>query len=93
MRDKLIRLQKLYIEQFYRLQYHMKEYRRTYLKQVKEEKEAGLMAIHSQPKEGAGQLDKYNQLKVLAHYHAPAGKEAMKAHKLRYEDAFMEDFI
>lgn len=87
MRDKLIRLQKLYIEQFYRLQYHLKEYRRTYLRQVKEEKDAGLMAIHTQPRDGAGQQDKYNQLKELSHYHAPAGREAMKANKLRKKRA------
>jgi len=87
MRDKLIRLQKLYIEQFYRLQYHLKEYRRTYLRQIKEEKEAGLMAIHSQPRDGAGQQDKYNQLKELSHYHAPAGREAIKANKLRKKRA------
>ena len=34
MRDKLIRLQKLYIEQFGRLQHKLRESRRTYLAQV-----------------------------------------------------------
>ena len=34
MRDKLIRLQKLYIEQFGRLQHKLRESRRNYLVQV-----------------------------------------------------------
>jgi len=87
MRDKLIRLQKLYIEQFHRLQYHMKEHRRTYLHQIKEEKEAGIMSISNQPKEAPGELNKFNQLRALAHYHAPAGREALLAYKLREKRA------
>ena len=40
MRDKLIRLQSLYIDQFKRLQHVMKEKRRKYLQTNKQEKEA-----------------------------------------------------
>jgi KAT8 regulatory NSL complex subunit 2 len=39
MRDKLIRLQSLYIDQFKRLQHIMKEKRRKYLHTHKQEKE------------------------------------------------------
>ena len=49
MRDKLIRLQKLYIEQFGRLGHLLRESRRIYLAQVKEEREAGLMNMSKQP--------------------------------------------
>jgi len=38
-RDKLIRLQSLYIEQFRRLQHVLKERRRRYLHALKREKE------------------------------------------------------
>jgi hypothetical protein len=40
MRDKLIRLQSLYIDQFKRLQHVMKEKRRKYLQTTKQEREA-----------------------------------------------------
>ena len=46
MRDKLIRLQKLYIEQFSRLQYLLKEERREYRINVRKEKEENFMSIH-----------------------------------------------
>ena len=39
-RDKLIRLQSLYIDQFKRLQHLMKEKRRRYLHHVKQERDA-----------------------------------------------------
>lgn len=79
MRDKLIRLQKLYIEQFGRLGHQLKEGRRAYLAQVREEREAGLMNISIQPRESAY----YSKLKALTHYHAPAGREALLAVRLR----------
>ena len=79
MRDKLIRLQKLYIEQFGRLGHLLRESRRTYLSQVREEKEAGLMNISSQP----GDALMLTKLKALTHYHSPAGREALLAARLR----------
>ena len=69
MRDKLIRLQKLYIEQFGRLQHKLRESRRGYLSQAREEREAGMMNINCQPRDAA----QYSRLKALTHYHAPAG--------------------
>jgi len=47
MKDKLIRLQSLYIEQFKRLQHVMKERRRKYLHTVGQEKESyGICYYH-----------------------------------------------
>ena len=98
MRDKLIRLQKLYIEQFGRLQHKLRESRRNYLVQVsncpnynndilnrkaREEREAGMMTISSQPREEAS----YSRLKALTHYHAPAGREALLAARHREKRA------
>jgi len=79
MRDKLIRLQKLYIEQFGRLSHQLREGRRKYLCQVREEMEVGMMNISSQPKDST----QYSKLKALTHYHAPAGREALLAVRLR----------
>jgi len=79
MRDKLIRLQKLYIEQFGRLGHQLREGRRAYLAQVREEREAGLMNISKQPGEPA----QFARLKALTHYHSPAGREALLAGRLR----------
>ena len=79
MRDKLIRLQKLYIEQFGRLGHLLRESRRTYLAQVREEREAGLMNMSQQP----GDPQTFSKLKALTHYHSPAGREALLAARLR----------
>lgn len=79
MRDKLIRLQKLYIEQFGRLGHLLRESRRTYLAQVREEREAGLMNMSQQP----GDPQTFSKLKALTHYHSPAGREALLATRLR----------
>ena len=79
MRDKLIRLQKLYIEQFGRLGHLLRESRRTYLAQVKEEREAGLMNMSQQP----GDPQTFSKLKALTHYHCPAGREALLAARHR----------
>jgi len=79
MRDKLIRLQKLYIEQFGRLGHLLRESRRTYLAQVKDEREAGLMNMSQQP----GDQQTFSKLKALTHYHCPAGREALLAARLR----------
>ena len=48
MREKLIRLQKLYIDQFQRLRYLLREEGRKYKHSVLAEKEAELSSIHSQ---------------------------------------------
>ena len=73
MRDKLIRLQKLYIDQFQRLQYLLKEERRQYRNSLRKEHEADLMSIQRQPKETIDDKIAYEQLKALNHYNKPAG--------------------
>lgn len=75
MRDKLIRLQSLYIDQFKRLQHIMKEKRRKYLHTHKQEKESlGSLSVY---KEGPETRDKYTKLKALKRYHKRHGKEAL----------------
>jgi len=82
MRDKLIRLQKLYIDQFQRLQYLLKEERRQYRNSLRKEHEADLMSIQRQPKETIDDKIAYEQLKALNHYNKPAGMEAFLHAKL-----------
>ena len=77
MRDKLIRLQKLYIDQFQRLQYLLKEERREYCHELRKEKEQMLMPIHMQPRETPSEQAAFEEFKSLAHYHLPHGVEAV----------------
>lgn len=73
-RDKLIRLQSLYIDQFKRLQHVLKEKRRKYLREVKVEKEM-LPSIHSIPRTTTEDVDRYEKLKALVRYHKLHGIE------------------
>ncbi|XP_012139845.1 KAT8 regulatory NSL complex subunit dim gamma-tubulin 1 isoform X1 [Megachile rotundata] len=75
-REKLIRLQSLYIDQFRRLQYILKEKRRKYLHALKKEKET-LCSIHDQPKETVKEKKVYEKLKALNRYHRRSGVEAI----------------
>lgn len=75
-REKLIRLQSLYIDQFRRLQYVLKEKRRKYLLALKKEKET-LCSIHSQKRETAKEKKLYEKLKALNRYHRRSGVEAI----------------
>ncbi|XP_044000895.1 KAT8 regulatory NSL complex subunit 2 isoform X2 [Aphidius gifuensis] len=75
-REKLIKLQTLYIEQFRRLQYTLREKRRKYLQAIKKEKET-YCSIHDQPKESAKEKKVYNKLKALHRYHRRNGIEAI----------------
>ncbi|XP_011342977.1 KAT8 regulatory NSL complex subunit 2 isoform X2 [Ooceraea biroi] len=75
-REKLIRLQSLYIEQFRRLQYLLREKRRKYLLTLKKEKET-LCSIHNQTKESAKEKKLYEKLKALNRYHRRSGVEAI----------------
>jgi len=79
MKDKLVKLQKLYIDQFQRIVHKMRESRRVYLAQLKAEKEAGLTNIFNQPKEP----HEYERLKAMSHYYSPAGREALLAERHR----------
>ncbi|KAK3105638.1 hypothetical protein FSP39_002442 [Pinctada imbricata] len=75
MRDKLIRLQSLYIDQFKRLQHIMKEKRRKYLHTHKQEREAlgSIKYYKNQPES----REEYFKLKALKRYHKRHGKEAL----------------
>lgn len=75
-REKLIKLQSLYIDQFRRLQYVLREKRRKYLHALKKEKES-LCSIHDQPKETAKEKKIYEKLKALNRYHRRSGVEAI----------------
>ncbi|XP_023246235.1 KAT8 regulatory NSL complex subunit 2 isoform X2 [Copidosoma floridanum] len=75
-REKLMRLQTLYIDQFKRLQYTLREKRRKYLHNLKKEKET-LCSIHDQPKTTAKEKKIYEKLKALNSYHRRSGVEAI----------------
>lgn len=77
MREKLIRLQKLYIDQFQRLQYLLREERRQYRHSLRKEKEEQFMSIHMQPKDTPAEQTAYEQIKSLGHYNRPQGVEAV----------------
>ncbi len=82
MRDKLIRLQKLYIEQFQRLQYLLREERRQYCFSSRREREEAYMSIHAQPKETPEESAAYEEIRALNHYNKPHGAEALLYHRL-----------
>ena len=101
MRDKLIRLQKLYIEQFGRLQHKLRESRRTYLAQVaissgQTSPLLNFESLKAREEREAGMMTisaqpreeaPYSRLKALTHYHAPAGREALLAARHREKRA------
>ncbi|XP_011301585.1 KAT8 regulatory NSL complex subunit 2 [Fopius arisanus] len=75
-REKLIKLQSLYIDQFKRLQYMLREKRRKYLHAIKTEKET-LCSIYNQPKDTPKEKKIYDKLKALNGYHRKSGVEAI----------------
>lgn len=75
-KEKMQRLQSLYIDQFQRLQYVLREKRRQYLQDIKKEKET-LSSIHDQPKDSPKERKLYNNLKAMNHYHRRYGVEAL----------------
>lgn len=82
MRDKLIRLQKSYIDQFQRLQYLLREERRQYKHHARKEKET-MMSIHQQPKDSPSEKAAYEMIKSLNHYNKPQGKDAVFASSVK----------
>lgn len=75
-KEKMQRLQALYIEQFHRLQYVLREKKRQYLQEFKKEKET-YSSIHDQPKDSPRERKLYNNLKAMNHYHRRHGAEAL----------------
>lgn len=74
-RDKLIRLQSLYIDQFKRLQHVLKEKRRKYLHNSATERET-YGSIHD-GRDDPEQKDKYDELMSMKRYHKRHGTEAL----------------
>ncbi|BFZ22555.1 hypothetical protein BsWGS_25593 [Bradybaena similaris] len=75
LRDKLIKLQALYIDQFKRLKHVLLTKRRQYLTAYKAEKETlGSIKLY---KNDPLQKDKYKKLLAMKHYHRKYGKEAL----------------
>lgn len=91
LRDKLIRLQSLYIEQYRRLQQVFRERRRVYIHSLRKEKES-LMSIHRQPRWDAREQKLYEKLKALNRYHRRnCGVEALLHKKARDRRAQITD--
>ncbi|XP_025831105.1 KAT8 regulatory NSL complex subunit 2 isoform X2 [Agrilus planipennis] len=75
-RDKLIRLQALYIDQFRHLNYLLRERRRKYLHSLKREKES-FCSINDQVRDNPKELRLYKKLKAYNNYHRLHGVEAV----------------
>lgn len=75
-KEKMQRLQALYIDQFERLKYVLREKRRQYLLAIKREKEI-YSSIHDQYKDSPRERKLYSKLKALNHYHNRFGVEAL----------------
>lgn len=75
-KEKMQRLQTLYIDQFQRLQHVMREKRRKYLQDLKKERET-LSSIHDQAKDSPKERKLYKNLKALNHYHKRYGTESL----------------
>lgn len=75
-KEKMQKLQSLYIDQFQRLQHVLREKRRQYLQDVKKEKET-FSSIHDQVKDTPKERKLYNNLKAMNHYHRRHGVEAL----------------
>ncbi|CAL1533944.1 unnamed protein product [Lymnaea stagnalis] len=75
LRDKLIRLQALYIDQFKRLKHVLFSKRREYLQVYKSERETlGSIKLY---KKDPHQRERYNKLCAMKRYHKKYGKEAL----------------
>lgn len=84
-RDKLIRLQSLYIEQYRHLQHMLRERRRKYLHALKREKET-CCNIYHQVRDNPKEQRLYKKLKAYNKYHRTYGVEAIlnkRSHDLR----------
>ncbi|XP_057668725.1 KAT8 regulatory NSL complex subunit 2 isoform X1 [Diorhabda carinulata] len=81
-RDKLIRLQSLYIEQYRHLQYLLTKKRRKYLHALKREKET-CCNIYNQIRDNPKEQRLYRKLKALNNYQKCHGTDAILSKRLR----------
>lgn len=79
-REKLIRLRSLYLNQFHRLGYVLREKRRKYLVALRKEREV-YCSIANQARETTEERHTYEQLKALNKYHRHNGVEAVLRRK------------
>uniref|UniRef100_A0A182PHR8 KAT8 regulatory NSL complex subunit 2 n=1 Tax=Anopheles epiroticus TaxID=199890 RepID=A0A182PHR8_9DIPT len=79
-KEKLTRLQSLYIEQIHRLQHVLRERRRNYLKEQRAEREIHC-SIYDQVKQTPRERTLYEKLKGLNRYHRKHGVEAILQRK------------
>lgn len=75
-KEKMQRLQALYVDQFQRLKYVLREKRRQYLIDLKKERET-CSSIYDQPKDTPKERKLYKNLKAMNHYHKRHGPEAL----------------
>jgi len=73
-RDKMVRLQSLYIQELKRLNHMLREKRRTYLHSIKHEKES-LGSIHATARTNPDEERQYQKLKAMVRYHTRRGPE------------------
>ncbi|XP_072391971.1 KAT8 regulatory NSL complex subunit 2 [Diabrotica undecimpunctata] len=81
-RDKLIKLQSLYIEQYRYLQYLLTNKRRKYLHSLKREKET-CCNIYNQVRDNPKEQRLYKKLKALYNYQKCHGTDAILSKRLR----------
>ncbi|XP_055700719.1 KAT8 regulatory NSL complex subunit 2 isoform X2 [Phlebotomus papatasi] len=82
-KQKLIRLQSLYVDQFERLHHVLREKRRKYLHSLRRERET-YCSIHNQSRDTPRERRLYRKLKALNQYHKKHGVEAV-LHRKRLE--------
>lgn len=82
-KQKLMRLQSLYVDQFERLHHVLREKRRKYLHSLRRERET-YCSIHNQSRETPRERRLYRKLKALNQYHKRHGVEAV-LHRKRLE--------
>ncbi|KAH8312795.1 hypothetical protein KR044_012969 [Drosophila immigrans] len=83
---KLIKLQGLYREQITHLQHVFKQRRRSYLHDIRRERET-YCSIHDQLKDTPHERKQYEQLKALNSYHRRQGMEAVLYKKMKEKRA------
>ncbi|XP_066142910.1 KAT8 regulatory NSL complex subunit 2-like isoform X1 [Euwallacea fornicatus] len=89
-RDKLVRLQSLYIEEYKHLRYLLRERRRKYLHSLKREKET-CCNIYNQVRDNPQEQRLYRKLKQYNKYHKSFGEEAIMEKRLHDLRAKLSD--
>lgn len=81
-KEKLKKLQSLYIDQFQRLYHVLREKRRSYIHSLKRERET-LSSIYNQILDTPEERENYKKLKAMNHYHRKFGVNAVLKKKLQ----------